>query len=176
MKEITLYTDGACRGNPGPGGYGCILQYIDGNGQAHTKELSAGYQETTNNRMELLAAIVGLETLRENCKVKLYSDSQYLVNAYRQGWIDKWKQNGWYKDAKRKEAVKNEDLWKRLDRVMEYHEVELHWVKGHAENAYNNRCDELAVAAALDTAHHRTDHRNEIGGSGEWKYRNGGNF
>jgi ribonuclease HI len=160
MREIILYTDGACRGNPGPGGYGCILQFTDAKGQTYSKELSAGYRETTNNRMELLAAIVGLETLRENCKVHLYSDSQYLVNAFQKGWLAKWKQNGWYKDAKKKEPVKNEDLWRRLDRVMAYHEVEFHWVKGHAENAYNNRCDEMAVAAALDTEHHQEDVRN----------------
>lgn len=157
MKEITIYTDGACRGNPGPGGYGCILQYTDGTGQTHTKELSAGFRETTNNRMELLAAIVGLEALRENCRVTLYSDSQYLVNAFRLGWLKKWRANDWYRDAKKKEEVKNKDLWQRLDRLMDFHEVEFHWVKGHAENPYNNRCDEMAVAAALDTVHHKID-------------------
>ena len=157
MKEITIYTDGACRGNPGPGGYGCILQYTDGTGRTHTKEFSAGFRETTNNRMELLAAIVGLEALRENCRVTLYSDSQYLVNAFRLGWLKKWRANDWYRDTKKKEEVKNKDLWQRLDRLMDFHEVEFRWVKGHAENPYNNRCDEMAVAAALDTIHHKID-------------------
>ena len=161
IREVILYTDGACRGNPGPGGYGCILRYTDPAGRTYEKEMSAGYRETTNNRMELLAAIIGLEALRENCRVQLYSDSQYLVNAFRQGWLKKWRANEWYRDAKRKEPVKNRELWQRLDRAMQPHEVVYHWVKGHAENPYNNRCDELAVAAALDTAHWGIDEVHE---------------
>ena len=157
MKKITIYTDGACRGNPGPGGYGCILQYIDGAGHTHQKELSAGFSQTTNNRMEILAAVVGLEALREGCEIRLYSDSKYLVDAYRQGWVQKWKPNDWFRDARKKEKAKNVDLWKRLEKAMEPHQVEFCWVKGHADNPFNNRCDELAVAAALDTAHHLED-------------------
>ena len=149
MQEVTIYTDGACRGNPGPGGYGVILSYT-ARGQTYRKELSAGYRSTTNNRMEVLAAITGLEALKNPCRVTLYSDSQYLVNAITQDWVGKWKANEWYRDKKRKEKAKNVDLWKRLLAAMEPHEVTYIWVKGHAENEDNNRCDELAVQAALN--------------------------
>lgn len=157
MMEVTIYTDGACRGNPGPGGYGSILRYIGPDGKVYEKELSAGYESTTNNRMEILAAVAALEALKKPCQVMLYSDSQYLVNAFRQGWLQKWKTNDWYRDAKRKEKAKNIDLWKRLDAAMQQHQVKFQWVKGHAENPFNNRCDELAVAAALDKARRQVD-------------------
>ena len=150
MKEVTIYTDGACRGNPGPGGYGSILRYTGPDGKVYEKELSAGFESTTNNRMEILAAVAALEALKKPCQIVLYSDSQYLVNAFRQGWLEKWKRNDWFRDVKRKEKAKNVDLWKRLDEAMKPHEVMFQWVKGHAENSFNNRCDELAVAAALN--------------------------
>lgn len=151
MKTIEIYTDGACRGNPGPGGYACILNYVNEKGETFTKELSAGYGLTTNNRMELMAAIIGLEALKEPCAVELYSDSRYLINAYENGWVTKWKAFDWHRDLKRKEAVKNMDLWQRLDALISVHEVRFHWVKGHDNNVLNNRCDELAVEAALNT-------------------------
>ena len=149
MQEVAIYTDGACRGNPGPGGYGVILSSMVGE-KVYQKELSAGYRSTTNNRMEVLAAITGLEALKVPCKVKLYSDSQYLVKAFEEKWIDKWQANDWFRDKKRKEKAKNVDLWQRLLAAMEPHEVTFICVKGHAENEFNNRCDEPAVQAALN--------------------------
>jgi len=141
MKKIEIYTDGACRGNPGPGGYGAILIYGE-----HRRELSGGFAETTNNRMEILGAVVGLEALKEPCEVILRSDSSYLVNAVRKDWIGRWKRNGWRKVDRN--PVLNADLWKRLLALLETHPAEFVWVKGHASNAENNRCDELARAAA----------------------------
>ena len=152
MKKVIIYTDGACRGNPGPGGYGCVLLYTDSAGELHRKELSGGYRLTTNNRMEIMAFAAALEALKGACSVDIYSDSKYVIDAFEKGWLYKWKRLGWYKDAKRKEAVKNVDLWKRLEAAMEGHEIRLHWVKGHGETAENNRCDELAVEAALKSA------------------------
>ena len=144
MKQITIYTDGACSGNPGPGGWGAILMYGD-----KVKELSGGHPETTNNRMELMSVIAALEALKESCKVELYSDSQYLVNAINEGWLSNWQRRGW----RRKEGeVKNLDLWQRLVPLIETHVVAFNWVKGHADNAQNNRCDELAVAERLKYA------------------------
>jgi len=140
-KQVVIFTDGACLGNPGPGGYGAILIY----GQ-HRKELSAAYRKTTNNRMELLAAIVGLEALKEKCKVTLYSDSQYLVNAIQRGWARKWRANDWKRN--KKEKALNPDLWERLLTICEHHEVEFQWVKGHSGQAENERCDEIANQAA----------------------------
>ena len=138
MKKVTIYTDGACSGNPGPGGWAAVLQYGD-----KTKELSGGEAQTTNNRMELLAAISALELLKEPCEVALYTDSQYLCNAINKGWLKGWKAKGW----KRKEGeLKNPDLWQRLDALLATHAVTFFWVKGHADNAFNNRCDALAVA------------------------------
>ena len=138
MKQVTLYTDGACSGNPGPGGWGAILVY---NGAE--KVLSGGEAETTNNRMELTGAIRALEALREPCQVTLYTDSQYLANAVNLGWLRSWKKLGW----RRKDGpLKNPDLWQRLDALLETHRTQFVWVKGHAENEYNNRCDALAVA------------------------------
>ena len=138
MKQVIIYTDGACSGNPGPGGWGAILKY-----GAHERELSGGEPSTTNNRMELLGAITALQSLREPCQVTLYTDSQYLANAINLGWLRGWKQKGW----RRKEGeLKNADLWQTLDALLQTHKVQFVWVKGHADNVYNNRCDALAVA------------------------------
>ncbi len=146
--EVIIYTDGAARGNPnGPGGYGTILSYTDPKGEVHRRELSGGYQKTTNNRMELMAVIVGFESLLRPCHVIVYSDSQYVVNAFNQHWIDGWKKKGWKRG--KNEPVKNVDLWKRLLKAMEIHEAEFRWVRGHNGHPENERCDELAVAAAL---------------------------
>ena len=139
MKTVTLYTDGACSGNPGPGGWGCILEY---NGVQ--KELSGGEAETTNNRMELTAVIKGLEALKESCIVELYSDSKYVIDALEKGWAVSWQQKGWRK-ADKKPAL-NPDLWQRLLELAERHTLRYHWVKGHADNPMNNRCDEMAVS------------------------------
>ena len=138
MNDVTIYTDGACSGNPGPGGYGVILQ-----SGKYEKELSGGEPSTTNNRMELMAVIVGLKALKRPCTVKLYSDSQYVVNMVKLGWLQKWKRNGWMRT--KSEPAKNVDLLKELDAQLQIHQVEMIWVKGHADNPYNNRCDELAV-------------------------------
>ena len=138
MKTVTLYTDGACSGNPGPGGWGAILSY---NGVE--KELSGGDANTTNNRMELLAVISGLEALKEPCRVELYSDSKYVIDGLSKGWAASWRKNGWRK-ADKKPAL-NPDLWERLLNLVEKNELSYHWVKGHADNPYNNRCDQLAV-------------------------------
>ena len=139
MKHVELFTDGACSGNPGPGGWGAILRY---NGRE--KELSGGEARTTNNRMELTAVIEGLAALNETCSVTLTSDSKYVIDAIQMGWARGWKRNGWRK-ADKKPAL-NPDLWARLLDLCDRHQVKLHWVKGHASNPYNNRCDELAVA------------------------------
>jgi ribonuclease HI len=141
MKNVKLYTDGACSGNPGPGGYGVVLLY-----GSHRKELSGGYRRTTNNRMEIMAAIAGLEALKEPCTVTLYSDSQYLVNAVDKGWAAKWQANGWMRNNKEK-AI-NPDLWERLLDLCKIHTVQFKWVRGHAGHSENERCDELATAAA----------------------------
>lgn len=138
MKEVEIFTDGACSGNPGPGGYGVILRY--GNRE---KELSGGAAETTNNRMELTAAIEGLSALREKCRVILYSDSKYLIDSIEKGWVYKWKENGWMRN--KKEKAQNPDLWEKLIALFEYHDVELVWVKGHDGHKENERCDNLAV-------------------------------
>jgi ribonuclease HI len=141
VKHVTIYTDGACIGNPGPGGYGAVLLY-----QGHRKELSGGYRITTNNRMEIMAAIVGLEALKRKCQVMLYSDSEYLVKAMSRGWAQRWRAKGW-KRSKREKAL-NPDLWERLLKLCEHHEVQFSWVKGHAGIPENIRCDELAMEAA----------------------------
>ncbi len=138
MKTVTIYTDGACSGNPGPGGWGAILMY-----GAHKKELSGGEGHPTNNRMELTGVITALEALKEPCIVELHSDSKYVIDALEKGWAKSWQARGWVK-ADKKPAL-NPDLWGRLLELCDYHTVNLHWVKGHAENPYNNRCDELAV-------------------------------
>lgn len=141
MKTVDIYTDGACSGNPGKGGYGVVMLY----GSAR-KELSAGYELTTNNRMEVLAVIEGLKALKEPCNVNLYSDSKYVVDAIEKGWLAGWKKNGWRKSNKDK--VLNVDLWIRLEEQLEKHNVKFIWVKGHADNVENERCDVLARNAA----------------------------
>jgi ribonuclease HI len=141
-KEVTIYTDGACSGNPGPGGWGTILIY-----QGREKELSGGAPETTNNRMELTAVIEGLAALKEPCAVRLYSDSKYVVDALTQGWAERWQKNGWRR--KDKKPALTPDLWERLLRLCGQHRVEAVWVKGHDENEFNNRCDALAVSERL---------------------------
>lgn len=144
--DVTMYTDGAARGNPGPGGYGTVLQYLGSSGKLHELELSQGYVCTTNNRMELLAVIAGLEALKRPCLVTVHSDSQYVVNAFNQHWVEGWLKRNW-KNAK-KEPVKNVDLWKRLLAAKEPHDVRFVWVKGHAGHPENERCDRLATSAA----------------------------
>ncbi len=141
LKHVTIYTDGACIGNPGPGGYGVVFLY-----QNHRKELSGGFRKTTNNRMEIMAAIVGLEALKEESRIMLYSDSEYLVKAMSKGWAQRWRANGWKRN--KKDRALNPDLWGRLLQLCEHHEVEFRWVMGHAGNAENVRCDGLAAQAA----------------------------
>ena len=140
MKEVELYTDGACRGNPGRGGWGAILVY-----GKHERELSGGEPNTTNNRMELMAAIAGLEALKEPCAVTLYSDSKYLVDAFLLGWVESWKAAGWKRG---REELKNPDLWERLYALTEVHKLTFVWVKGHNGHDYNERCDALATSFA----------------------------
>ena len=139
MKQINIYTDGACSGNPGPGGWGAILEY-----KGLKKELSGGEKSTTNNRMELTGVITALEALNEPCVVELYSDSKYVIDALEKGWARSWKARGWVKGDKK--PALNPDLWEQLLALCDYHQVNLHWVKGHAENPYNNRCDQMAVS------------------------------
>ena len=146
QASVVVYTDGSSRGNPGPGGYGSVLLYVDPAGVEHRKEMSQGYQTTTNNRMELLAVIVALEALKRPCAVEVHSDSQYVVNAFNQHWVEGWQRKGW-KNAQ-KQPVKNVDLWKRLLVAMEPHEITWLWVKGHAGHELNERADELATRAA----------------------------
>lgn len=140
LKKVTLYTDGACSGNPGPGGYGAVLIY-----KGMEKEISGGEENATNNKMELLAVVKGLELLKEKCQVTVYSDSAYVVNSIEKGWVYGWKKNNWVKSDKQK--AKNIALWEELLHLMEQHEVSFVKVKGHSDNVYNNRCDKLAVAA-----------------------------
>ncbi len=140
MKKVELYTDGACSGNPGPGGYGVVLKYKD-----TVKEFSEGYQSTTNNRMELMAIIKGLQALKEKCNVEIYSDSKYIVDAINQKWVYKWQKNNW-KRSKNKPAL-NSDLWSELLNLLQKHETQFFWVKGHAGHTENERCDELATSA-----------------------------
>lgn len=141
LPHVTIYTDGACSGNPGPGGYGIVMLYGD-----RRRELSAGYRSTTNNRMELRAAITALESLKRPCRVTLYSDSQYVVNAINQGWLENWIKRGWKKSNRK--PVENRDLWERLIPLLKRHEVEFRWVRGHNNNRENERCDVLAVEAS----------------------------
>lgn len=141
LKQVVIYTDGACSGNPGPGGYGAVLLY-----GAHRKELAGGFRRTTNNRMELMAAIVALRALKGRCQVRLHTDSQYIVQAIEQGWAVRWQKNGWMRN--KKEKAVNPDLWTQLLELCRQHEVEFIWVRGHAGNLENERCDQLAVQAA----------------------------
>lgn len=141
MKKVELYTDGACRGNPGAGGWGAILVF-----KGKEKELSGGEPQTTNNRMELMAAIAGMEALKEPCEIVLTSDSKYLTDAINKGWLESWKRNGWRKSDK--SAVLNVELWQRIDELISVHRVSFVWVQGHAGHPYNERCDALATAFA----------------------------
>ena len=136
-KQVTIYTDGACSGNPGPGGWGCILMY-----NQHKKESSGGAADTTNNRMEITAALEALKLLKEPCQVDLYTDSAYLCNALEKRWLETWSKNGWKTASK--SNVENQDLWKELLIQLQRHDVQFHKVKGHADNEFNNRCDKLA--------------------------------
>jgi len=140
MPEVTIYTDGGCLGNPGPGGYGVVLIYGD-----QRKELSQGYKRTTNNRVEMMAAIVGLEALKARCQVRLHTDSKYIVDGVEKGWAERWRANGWKRN--KKEKAINPDLWGRLLDLAKKHEVTFHWVKGHAGHRENERCDQLANSA-----------------------------
>ena len=145
--RVEIYSDGSARGNPdGPGGYGTILRYVDAKGEVHEKELSAGYDKTTNNRMELMGAIVGLEALNRPCDVEMFSDSKYVISAFNEGWLDNWQKKGW-KTAGNK-PVKNVELWKRLLEAAKPHGIRWNWVKGHAGHSENERCDQLATTAA----------------------------
>jgi ribonuclease HI len=141
LKNVTIYTDGACTGNPGPGGYGIVLLF-DG----HRKELSGGYKRTTNNRMEMMAVIVGLQSLKEPCAITLYSDSKYVVDAIQKGWAVRWRAKGWMRN--KKDKALNPDLWQQLLDLCDQHQVEFRWVRGHAGDPENERCDRLAVQAA----------------------------
>ncbi|MGN0071610.1 MAG: ribonuclease HI [Atopobiaceae bacterium] len=153
--QVTIYTDGSSRGNPGPGGYGAVLLFTDSKGEVHRREFSQGYRLTTNNRMELMGAIVALEALRRPCAVELHSDSQYVVNAFNKHWVEGWQKRGWKTASK--QPVKNPDLWRRLLDAMRPHDVRFIWVKGHAGHEFNERCDELATTAADDRAHWAED-------------------
>lgn len=144
MKKITLYSDGACSGNPGPGGYGAVFVYGE-----HSKELSKGYRHTTNNRMELLGIIEPMESLKEPCEVHAVTDSQYITNAINKGWIDNWVKKGWKTAAKK--PVKNQDLWNRLIELMNKHSLTIEWVRGHNGHPMNESCDDLAVSAREGT-------------------------
>lgn len=144
LKIVNIYIDGACSGNPGPGGYGIVIEY---NGVK--KEKSGGFSNTTNNRMEIMGAIVALEALKEKCSVRVFSDSQYLVNAIMKGWVLRWKANGWMRN--RKEKALNPDLWERLLRLCDGHEVEFNWIRGHEGHEENERCDQLARKASMRT-------------------------
>jgi ribonuclease HI len=155
LPEVTIYSDGGCIDNPGPGGYGVVLLHKN-----HRRELSGGFRRTTNNRMEILAAIKGLEALKGRCRVKIYSDSQYLVNALEQGWARRWQSHGWWRN--RKEKAVNPDLWERLLALIDKHEVRFEWLRGHAGNPENERADQLARQAsygkdlAIDEMYERT--------------------
>lgn len=144
---VKIFTDGAARGNPeGPGGYGTVLQYIDSKGELHEREYSAGYKKTTNNRMELMAVITGLEALTRPCEVEIISDSKYVTDAFNQHWVDGWLKRNWKGSSNN--PVKNVDLWKRLLKAKAPHQVKFTWVKGHAGHPENERCDKLATTAA----------------------------
>ncbi len=144
MKEIKIYTDGACSGNPGPGGYGVVLLF-----NGHRKELSGGYNNTTNNRMEIMGVIKGLDALKEKCQVSIYSDSRYVVDAIEKGWLEKWRSNNWFRT--RNEKAKNADLWELLYNRIQLHQVKFFWIKGHNDNPENTICDKLAVAASKES-------------------------
>lgn len=144
--KVKIYSDGSSRGNPGPGGYGSILKYVDPNGQLHVKELTEGFKETTNNKMELLGVIVAFECLKKPCDVEVYSDSKYVIDAFRQKWIDSWVEANFRRG--KKNEVKNIELWERLLKAIEPHNVTWNWIKGHNGHPENERCDELATKSA----------------------------
>ncbi len=147
MMKVKIYSDGSARSNPeGPGGFGTVIHYVDPKGQLHVREFSAGYKKTTNNRMELMGVITGLEALTRSCEVEVISDSKYVTNAFNEGWVDNWIVNNWRNSQKK--AVLNKDLWLRLLKAMEPHKVTFTWVKGHAGHPENERCDKLATSAA----------------------------
>ncbi len=146
MTFVEIYTDGSAKGNPGPGGYGTIVRYTDPKGTVHEKEITEGFPDTTNNRMELMGVIAGLECLNRPCHVELFSDSRYVTDAFNKGWIDSWTAKGWKKADK--SPVLNVDLWERLLEASRPHEIVFNWVKGHAGNELNERCDALAVSSA----------------------------
>ncbi len=146
MQEVYLYSDGSSKGNPGPGGYGTILRFTDSKGAVHEREYSEGYADTTNNRMELMGVIRGFEELKKSCKVHVITDSQYVVKAFNEGWLEKWMANGW--KGSDKKPVKNIELWQRLAEAVKGHDHEFIWVKGHAGHPENERCDRLATTAA----------------------------
>ncbi len=145
LQQVKIYTDGSSRGNPGPGGYGALLQYVDRKGVLHERELSAGYRRTTNNRMELMGVIAGLEALRHPCQVEVLTDSRYVSDAFNLHWVESWQRKGW---VRKSGPVKNADLWKRLLEAGQPHELRFTWVRGHAGESGNERCDRLATAAA----------------------------
>ncbi len=146
MKIIHIFTDGSCLGNPGPGGWAAILRLVDGD---YEKELSGGFAKTTNNRMEILAVIEGLRALKYRCKVQVFSDSQYVCNAIKKGWLKSWKKNNWLKSDKK--PVKNRDLWEVMSKLLDEHEVTFHWVKGHQGHSENERCDFMARSFAAQS-------------------------
>ena len=146
MTRVNIYTDGSSRGNPGPGGYGAVIEFTDSKGQLFIKELSCGYRLTTNNRMEMMAVISALEALNRPCQIELYSDSKYIIDCFNQHWIDSWVRKGWKRG--KNEAVKNVDLWQRLLNAASPHQISWNWVKGHAGHPQNERCDSLATQAA----------------------------
>ena len=161
-KRVKIYTDGSARGNPdGPGGYGTVLQYVDSKGQLHEREYSRGYARTTNNRMELMGVIAALEALTLPCEVDLYSDSKYIVSAFNENWIGNWQKKGWMTASRT--PVKNRELWERLLRAMQPHDVRFHWVKGHNGDPLNERCDKLATRAADAVAGNAGEGCEEIG-------------
>lgn len=146
MMNVKLFSDGSSRGNPGPGGYGTILQYVDSSGTLHEREYSQGFDDTTNNRMELMGVIRGFEELKKPCNVTVISDSKYVIDAFNQHWLENWQKNNWRTSSKK--AVKNIDLWKKLLEVSAPHNISFTWIKGHAGHPENERCDKLATTAA----------------------------
>ena len=146
MKKITVYTDGASRGNPGKGGWGAVLEYRDENGKLYTKQMSQGYTNTTNNRMELLGVISALRCLNYPCMVDVYSDSKYVIDAFRMHWVDSWRKKGWKRG--KNQQLKNPELWQQLYELSNIHQITWNWVKGHAGHPQNEVCDRLATCAA----------------------------
>ena len=146
MTRVTIYTDGAAKGNPGPGGYGAVIEFVDSKGKLFVKELSCGYRMTTNNRMELIAVAAALEALNRPCSIELFSDSKYITDCFNQHWIDSWIRKGWKRS--KNDPVKNTDLWQRILKAAEPHQISWNWVKGHAGHPQNERCDALATQAA----------------------------